>query len=97
MITQSSTQSQDSGKAGIEIPDVLAEVDEILASIEPLYSEEVQESTEDVLKTLDRLLSTGSFALEDVSNVIDLEELQKETLKHLEEMRTRIADLRARL
>lgn len=55
MVKQRSTQSQGPGAAGTNTTITVSEIDRVLGSLEPLYTEEAQRAAEAALETVGRM------------------------------------------
>jgi hypothetical protein len=97
MDTHEKSQSQGSGGTGTETTIAVADIDRVFDALESLYTVETQRAAEAAVETLGRMLSTGTFALEDISALTELEELLDEVPNRLEAVREEVAELRARL
>lgn len=97
MDTPEKSQRQGSRNVGTETTISPSEIDRIFEELSDLYTEEAQQTAKAVVEALGRMLSTGSFSLEDVNALTTFEELLDEAPDCIESMRERVAALCARL
>lgn len=74
-----------------------AQVDCILGSLAPLYTEQVQHALEGALESIGRMLFTGTFGLEDVAALSHLEEILDDGVDGIAAFREELAELRTTL
>lgn len=97
MDTHGKSQDWGSGWTGAEATIAVSEVERILGSLESLYAEDAQSAAEAALERVGRILSTGSFAVDDVDVLTELEDVLDGVVDGLEAAREEIDELRARL